>query len=101
MPFRDEGIDQLEHLGPTIGIEPVRRLVEDQQLGPMRDRLGELDALAHAGRVALDGPVARLAQPHAIERLVCRSACLGRLEPAETPGQRDVAHTVEPGQEGR
>ena len=55
--------DQLEHLVAAGRVEPVRRLVEEQQARIVDEGLGELDPLLHAGRVAADRPVALLVQP--------------------------------------
>ena len=46
--------DQLHHLVARARIEPVGRLVEEQQLRIVHERLRELHALLHAGRVAVD-----------------------------------------------
>ncbi len=53
-----------------FGIHAVGRLVEKQQIGIVDQRLRQLDALLHAGRVGLDVAVARFAQPDVEEHLV-------------------------------
>ena len=62
--------DELEHLVAPLGIHPVGRLVEKQQIGIVDERLRQLDALLHAGRVRLDIPVARFAEPDIEQHLV-------------------------------
>ena len=59
--------DELEHLVAAGGIEAVGRLVEQEQPGVVDERLGELDPLAHPGRVAADRPVALLVQADVAE----------------------------------
>ena len=51
---------QVEHLVATGRIEPVRRLVEQEQAWVVDERLGQLDALLHAGRVAAHRAIALL-----------------------------------------
>ena len=53
-----------------FGIHAVGRLVEKQQIGIVHERLRELDALLHAGRVRLDVAVARFAEADVVEHLV-------------------------------
>ncbi len=40
-----EIFDQLTHLPDLIGIEPARRLVEDEEIGLMDERIGQADPL--------------------------------------------------------
>ncbi|GAA3317287.1 hypothetical protein GCM10020219_038380 [Nonomuraea dietziae] len=54
--------DQREHLVAALRVEAVGRLVEEDQLRVVDERLRELDALLHAGGVAADGAVALLVQ---------------------------------------
>ena len=69
--------DEPEHLVATGRVEPVRRLVEEEEPGVVDDRLGQLDPLAHPGGVAADRPVALLGQPHVAEDV--RRALAGGL----------------------
>ena len=78
--------DQLEHLVATGRIEAVRRLVEEEQPRVVDERLGQLDALLHAGRVAADLAVALLVQPDVAEDLGRPLARGVRRQP------RDAAH---------
>ena len=61
--------DQLEHLVAAGRVEAVRRLVEEKQTRIVDERLGELDPLLHAGRIAADRPVALLVQADVAEHL--------------------------------
>ena len=61
--------DEVQHLVAAGRVEPVGGLVEEQQPRVVDERLGELDALLHAGRVAADGPVALLVQADVPEDL--------------------------------
>ena len=65
-----EVADQLEHLVAPLRVHAVGRLVEEQQIGIVDERLRQLDALLHAGRVGLDVAVARLAEADVVEHLV-------------------------------
>ena len=47
--------DERQHLVATGRVEAVRGLVEEQQARVVDERLGELDPLLHAGRVAAIG----------------------------------------------
>jgi len=63
-------LDQADHAPPVRRVEAVRRFVQEQQLGPVHDRLGQLGHLFHAQGVGLDLAVARLAETHVVERFV-------------------------------
>ena len=49
---------RVAHLEDARGIEPVHRLVEDQQLGVGQQAAGDAEPLAHPERVRLDAVVA-------------------------------------------
>ena len=61
--------DEREHLVAPARVEAVGRLVEEQQPRIVDERLGELHALLHAGRVAADRPVPLLEQPDVAQDL--------------------------------
>ena len=44
--------EQVAEAHPLLGVEPHRRLVDDEQLGVAEQRLRDADALAHAAREA-------------------------------------------------
>ncbi len=61
---------QLQHLVAPLRVHAVGRLVEEQQVGIVHQRLRQLDPLLHAGRVGLDVAIARLAEADVEEHLV-------------------------------
>ena len=63
-------LDQADHPLAVRRVEAVGRLVEEQQLRPVDDRLGQLGQLLHAQRVGLELAVARLAETDVEQRLV-------------------------------
>ena len=67
--LRSRASDEGEHLVATGGIEPVGRLVEEQQSRVVDEGLGELDALAHARRVGAHRSIALLVQADVAEHL--------------------------------
>ncbi len=52
------------------GVEPVRRLVEDEQLGVAEQGTGEAEPLAHAKRVPPHHPVGRLRELDELQHLL-------------------------------
>src|SRR6188508_1279762 len=62
-----DALDELEHLVASGGIEPVRRLVEEEESRIVDERLGQLHALLHAGRVAADLAVSLLVEADVAE----------------------------------
>jgi Tol biopolymer transport system component len=56
----------VEKLG-TLGVEPVERLVEQQQVGVVEEGPGEREPLEHATREGRDPLVARAPEPEALE----------------------------------
>ncbi len=67
--LRAGSVDELEHLVTAGRVEPVRRLVEQEQPRVVDQRLGELDPLAHPRAVAADRPVPLLVQPDVAQDL--------------------------------
>ena len=57
-------------LADAARVEPVRRLVEQQQLGRAQQRGGDAEALAHAQRVGAHGAPVDPAEADAFQRLV-------------------------------
>ena len=80
-----------EHLVAARRVEPVRRLVEQEQARTVHQRLGELDPLLHPGRVASHRPVALLVQPDVAEDLGGALAGGGARQAAHP---RHVRHEV-------
>jgi hypothetical protein len=62
-----DALDQLEHVVPALRVHAIGRLVEEDQRRVVDQRLGQFDSLLHAGREALDQPVALFAQPNLVE----------------------------------
>ena len=96
--LRPGPMHQVEHLVASSRIEPVRGLVEEQQLGVVDDRLRQLDPLLHAGRVAADRPIALLVQAHVAEHLGGPLARGSGRQPGHTA---HVAHELRGGDIGR
>ena len=70
VPRRVQLDEQVPDLPDAVRVEPVRRLVEHQQPGPVEQRARQPEALAHAERVgAHRAPVDR-AEPDALEDLL-------------------------------
>ena len=61
--------DERQHLVASGRVEAVRRFIEQQQPRIVDERLGQLHALLHAGRIAADRPVALLVQADVTEDL--------------------------------
>ena len=61
---------EIEDLRLPLGIEAVGRLVEKDNVRIVHDRLCQLHALAHPGRVGVDLAITLLAHAHKIEHLV-------------------------------
>ena len=75
-----EVADELEHLVAPLRVHAVGRLVEEQEVGVVHERLRQLDALLHARGVGFDVAVARLAQPDVEQHLV---RALHRVDPGQ------------------
>ena len=86
--------NELEHLVAPLRIHAVGGLVEEEQVGIVDERLRELDALLHAGRVGLDVAVARLAEADVVEHLVRALHRVDRRQPGELAAVRDERHRV-------
>ena len=65
-----DAADQGEHLRPLHRVEPVGRLVEQDELGIVSDRRGELDPLPLARGHRPDRTEALLAEAHEPQRVV-------------------------------
>ena len=71
------------------GVEAVRRLVEDEEVGIVDERARELAALARAGREPVDRPVPHLAEPDVVQDLVRALERPVPRHPRELAAQRD------------
>ena len=61
--------DHLPHVQAGLGVEPGRRLVEEDDLGVGHERAGEVEAAPHAARVGLRRPVRGVGEPELLEQL--------------------------------
>ena len=90
----DQLADQVAELEDAGRVEPVHRLVEDQQLGVGEQAAGDAEALAHAERVGADLVVGAGAEADAGERRVdaaVRGAVAGRGVDAQVLAAGQVA----------
>ena len=95
--LRAEPPDQLDDVAALGGVESVERLVEQQQLGLVDERLGELDPLAHALREAADARARR--RPRARRSRAPRPRRrAGRARRAARPSARPARARVRNGQ---
>jgi len=60
----------------ALGVEAVRRFVEQQHVGFAEERAGERESLAHAEREAARPPVGDRVEPHLAEHLVDRRVAM-------------------------
>jgi len=96
--FRDP-VHQPADLAHLLRVEPVGRLVEDQDLGPTQQHAGEAETLAHALRVGLDLAVDGGAEVGDGERGL--DVGIRPLGAARFPPEAEVAHAREVGHECR
>ncbi len=82
-PERPEAGDEGQHLLAPERVEPGRRFVEQHELGIADERLGQLRALAHAGREAADRAEAGLVEADQVEDVRRPLAGRPRRQPAE------------------
>ena len=70
-------LDEADRLAPRDRVHAPERLVENQQLRVVHQRLRQLHALPHALAVAADLLVGRIEQVHRVERRAwpLRAAC--------------------------
>ena len=83
-----EATDLLPKRGPALGIEPGRRLVEEEQARVVDEREREIETPLHAARVRPHLPVGRFGEADAVEQLLtsllslpARERVQGRLQP--------------------
>ena len=93
-----DAADQGEHLRPLHRVEAVGRLVEEHELRVVRDRRGELHALALPRRHRADGAEPLLAEPDEPERVV---RALHAARAREQVHLREMPHEVGRGELGR
>ena len=74
---------QILHLAGADGIEAGGRLIEDQQLGIVDQRLGEPEAATHPLRVLADRPTLDLREPDHVEKFVDATLPRAAVEPED------------------
>src|SRR4051794_15404087 len=85
-----EPVDDLEELVGGGGVELRRRLVEQQQPGPQRERRGEADTLQLATRELPHGPLDEMLATDERERLVDALPDLRWLDTEVLEAERDL-----------
>ena len=75
--------NEVEHLFAACRVETRRRFIQEDHSGIVDERLRELYALLHAGRVAADRAIALLEQAHVPQRVRRAGPCARRRQPAQ------------------
>jgi hypothetical protein len=88
--------DLLPHVGAALGVEPGRRLVQEQDARVVDEGEGEIETALHAARVAADLAVGGLHQADALEQSVAARAALGLRDALERGLE---AHVLAPGEQ--
>ena len=88
---------QLQHLVAALRIHAVGRLVEEQQIGIVHERLRQLDALLHAGGIGFDVAIARLAEADVEEHFVRALHRVDARQPGQLAAVGDEGHGVHAG----
>ena len=88
------------HDVPGLRVEPGRRLVEQQHLGPVDQRAGDGQPALHAAGEVLDLGLRLLGELHELEQLVDALAHLGARDPEVAAVDVEVVAHVELGVEG-
>ena len=73
-----EGEDQVLDLATAERVEPGRRLVEDDEVGVVDERLSEADAARHALGKFADDAAPRVLESDHVEQLLDALPALGR-----------------------
>ena len=66
-------------------VQPGRRLVEEEHVRAVHERERQVEAAAHAARVAAHAPVRRLREPHAPQQLARTLLRRCRPQPVQRP----------------
>ncbi len=82
--------DDLPHAEAAAGVEPGRRLVEEEQLRPADQRAREVEAPSHAARVRLRDPVGGAFEVERSQQLGCTLLGVGRAELVEAAEHPEV-----------
>jgi len=84
-----QSAEQLPYLRPPDRIEPIGRLVQDQQVGVMQQRLRQAEPLIHPFAEPFDRFVVAPGQSDKFQQFVTPAGDVGRRHPAETPIQAE------------
>ena len=79
----DERAEEIEDLDHAKRVDGGRRLVEDEDVRRLHQRVRDAEALLHAARVRLDAVVGTVGQTDLLEDLVHRGLGLATFEPVE------------------
>ena len=92
--------NELDHARARGRIEAVGGLVQEQELGPMRDGLRQLGGLLHAQRIRAQRAVADFAQADVEERFVGPFECVLPRQAGQLRHQPHKTHAAHAGDEG-
>ena len=93
MPLLGEFLDGLPHLDAPLGVEPGRRLVEEDDLRIPDEAHRDVEAAAHATRIRRHLPRGRVGQREALEQLIRDRARV--LEVPQSGDQHEVLPSAE------
>src|SRR5579859_3125600 len=93
-------LDELNHALTGHGIEAIGRLIEHQQPRSVGKRLGQLDELFHAQRVAVHLAVSNLAEAYVEEGFMGTLQSFAWRQPCELGHVADKAHAAHIADEG-
>ena len=90
LAHRTELAEELAKLDPRARVETGRRLVEEQHLRVVDERVGEAQPLLHAARQVLDVGVALVAEIDQLEQVADHPAPAGRRQPVAAGEEVEV-----------
>ena len=100
LAFAGELAEKVDRLRAHHRVEAVQRLVQHHDLGPVGDRLGQLDPLPHALAVAGDPPVGRVDQSDPLQRPRGQPFRLAPLQPVQQQVGEDELPAADAAREG-
>ena len=98
-PLLGELLDGLPHLDAPLRVEPVRRLVEEDDRWIPDEAHRDVETATHAARIGRHPPLGRVGQPEAIEQVIRDRA--GVLEVPQAGDQHEVLPATEDLVDGR
>ena len=93
--FGGEPLQEAANPADTLGVEPVHRLIEDQDLRVSQERGGDAEALVHAQREPANAPASCFGEPDELEHFrdsVRRAARRATRAVLEAWGRRAASH---------